>query len=139
MNVHAYNKGLEFGFTAIELDHNGWLKRPELLDIEEINLGDTSRYGRYSTIGVAHGPNGVWTTGIRCSYGVAGESSWLSVFGRQFGNRDGAISEVLNDLKQRMMAKVGNSDTTNYHQDVIRKTLEAIAKYEIGRVQLLLF
>ena len=81
MNVHAYNKGLEFGFTAIELDHNGWLKRPELLDIEEINLGDTSRYGRYSTIGVAHGPNGVWTSGIRCSYGVAGESSWLSVFG----------------------------------------------------------
>lgn len=139
MNVHGYQKGLAFGFEGIALDKNGWLVRPVLLDIQVIDLGDTSRFGRYSSVAVGRGPNGVWTTGIRCSYGVAGESSWLSVFGKQFNSRDAALTDVLSDLKSRMLQKVGNTDTTNYHQDVIRKTLEAIAKYEVGRIQLALF
>jgi hypothetical protein len=39
MNVHAYRKGLEFGFTSIAFDQYHWFSRPEFLDMEDIKLG----------------------------------------------------------------------------------------------------
>lgn len=32
MNVHAYRKGLEFGFTEIAFDQYGWFNRTPFLD-----------------------------------------------------------------------------------------------------------
>jgi hypothetical protein len=57
MNVNAYRKGLEFGFTEIAFDQYGWFKRPEWSELEELAFGDTSRYGNYSTITLGHGPH----------------------------------------------------------------------------------
>lgn len=56
MNINAYRKGHEFGFTEIAFDQYGWFKRPKWLKIEALNFGDTSRYGNYSTITLGHGP-----------------------------------------------------------------------------------
>src|SRR3569833_2987243 len=50
MNVSAYRKALEFGFTEIAFDEYGWFKRPVWLEKEDISLGDISRYGNYSVI-----------------------------------------------------------------------------------------
>ncbi|QEM09091.1 hypothetical protein [Mucilaginibacter rubeus] len=138
-NIHAYDKGLEFGFTAVELDQYGWLKSPQLVDMERIDLGDTSHFNRYSMVKLGRGLNGVWRNAVGCNYGIAGSYSPLCVFGKQFGSRDAALSDALNRLKAMMTKKIGHSDTSNYHQDVIRKALEAIAKYEVGQVQLTLF
>src|ERR1700733_7824904 len=57
MNVNAYRKGLEFGFTEISFDKYGWFARPEFLEKEELTFGDTSRYGNYSTITLGCGQN----------------------------------------------------------------------------------
>lgn len=72
MNVYAYRKGLEFGFTEISFDKYGWFNRPQFLYMEELTFGDTSRYGNHSLIYLGRGRNHVWTFGMNYSYGVAG-------------------------------------------------------------------
>jgi hypothetical protein len=42
-------------------------------------------------------------------------------------------------MKAKMSQYVGNTDTTNYKQDVLQKTLKAIAACEVSMVQLTLF
>ena len=139
MNVHAYRKGLEFGFTEIGFDQYGWFTRPAFLDKEELTFGDTSRYGNYSQIDLGRGPNGVWTYALHYSFGTAGGGYGLSVYGKQFNSRDAALNAALADLKNEMTDKVGNTDTLNYKQDIIRKTLADIDNMLINIIQLSLF
>jgi hypothetical protein len=84
MNVNAYRKGLEFGFTEIAFNEHGWFKNPQFIDIETLTFGDTSRYGNNSTITLGKGANAVWTYAMNYSYGVAGGCYGLSVYGKQF-------------------------------------------------------
>jgi hypothetical protein len=42
-------------------------------------------------------------------------------------------------MKEKMSGYLGNTDTTNYKQDVLNKTLKAIAALQVGMVQLALF
>ncbi|MGN6181393.1 MAG: hypothetical protein ACTHNW_19575 [Mucilaginibacter sp.] len=139
MNVHAYRKGLEFGFTEIKFDQYGWFKRPVFFEIEHINFGDTSRYSNYSTIDLGRGLNGVWTYALHYSYGVAGGGYGLSVYGKQFTSREAAFTSAMNDLKAMMTEKIGSTDTTNDKQPVILATLRDINKARIQLVQLSLF
>jgi len=83
MNVNAYRKGLEFGFSQIEFDQYGWFKRPEFLDKENIKLGTSDRYGEYSTITLGRGINYTWTYALHYSFGTAGGGSSLSVYDKQ--------------------------------------------------------
>jgi len=139
MNVHAYRKGLDFGFTEISFDNNGWFTRPEFLEKEELCFGDTSRYGNHSLICLGRGANHTWTYGMNYSYGVAGGCYGLSVYGKQFKSRQDALTFALNELKIMMTKKIGSSDTTNDKQPVILATLRDIEKAQIGMVQLSLF
>jgi hypothetical protein len=139
MNVYAYRKGLEFGFTQIGFDKYGWFTRPLFLDTEELTFGDTCRYGNYSSIKLGRGRNGIWTYAISYSYGVAGGGYALSVYGKQFKNRIDALSTALNDLKSKMVAKIGSTDTMNDKQPIILATLRDIEKIQFGIVQLSLF
>lgn len=139
MNVHAYRKGLEFGFTEIAFDKNGWFKRPLFLDQEELMFGDAGRHGNHSLIYIGRGENNVWSYGMNYSYGVAGGCFGLSVNGKQFKSRGDALSFALNELKHMMVKKLGSMDTTNDKQPVILATLRDIEKAQIGMVQLTLF
>jgi len=139
MNVYAYRKGLEFGFTEISFDKYGWFTRPAFLAKEELTFGDTSRYGNYSQIDLGHGPNGLYTYALHYNFGTAGGGYGLSVYGKQFLNRQTALNAALIELKNEMAGKVGNTDTTNYKQDIIRKTLADIEKFQLSMVQLSLF
>jgi hypothetical protein len=139
MNVYAYRKGLEFGFTEISFDKYNWFTRPVFLDREELTFGDTSRYGNHSLIYLGRGENHVWTYGMNYSYGVAGGCYGLSVYGKQFKSRQDALSHALNELKTMMIKKIGSTDTTNDKQPVILATLRDITKAQIDRVQLSLF
>ena len=139
MNIHAYRKSLEFGFTEIAFDQYGWFKRPLWLEKEELNFGDTSRYGNYSTITLGHGPNGLWTYAISYSFGCAGGGYALSVYDKRFTCRQEAYVAALNDLKAKMTARVGSTDTTNDKQPVIIGTLRDIEKAMVDMVQLTLF
>lgn len=139
MNVHAYRKGLEFGFTEISFDKYGWFTRPMFLDKEELTFGDASRYGNHSLIYLGRGENQVWTYGMNYSYGVAGGCYGLTVYGKQFKSRQDALSSALNELKNMMTKKIGSTDTTNDKQPVILATLREIAKLQLGLVQLTLF
>lgn len=139
MNVYAYRKGLEFGFTEISFDKYNWFTRPVFLDREELTFGDTSRYGNHSLIYLGRGENHVWTYGMNYSYGVAGGCYDLSVYGKQFKSRQDALSHALNELKTMMIKKIGSTDTTNDKQPVILATLRDITKAQIDRVQLSLF
>ncbi|WP_295801151.1 hypothetical protein [Mucilaginibacter sp.] len=139
MNVYAYRKGLEFGFTDISLDKNGWLIRPQFPDKEELTFGDTSRYGNHSLIYLGRGEKHTWTYGMNYSYGVAGGCYGLSVYGKQFKSRQDALTFALNELKVMMTKKIDSTDTTNDKQPVILATLRDIEKAQVGMVQLSLF
>jgi len=139
MNLHAYRKGLEFGFTEIDFDQHGWFKRPAFLETEELKFGDTSRYGNYNTITLGRGINHTWTYALHYSFGCAGGGYGLSVYGKQYKNREAALTFALNDLKGMMTERVGSVDTTNDKQPIILATLRDIEKALIGMVQLSLF
>jgi len=139
MNVYAYRKGLEFGFTDISFDKHGWFTRPGFLDKEELTFGDASRYGNHSMIYLGRGENQTWTYGMNYSYGVAGGCCGLSVYGKQFKSRQDALNCALNELKIMMSKKIGSTDTTNDKQPVILATLRDIEKAQLGLVQLSLF
>ncbi|SDE64708.1 hypothetical protein SAMN05216464_10885 [Mucilaginibacter pineti] len=139
MNLHAYRKGLEFGFTEIAFDKYGWFKRPQWLDTEEHAFGDTRRYGNHSTFTIGHGPNGLWTYAMSYSFGCAGGGYTLSVYDKKFNHRDQAFTAALNDLKMKMTSRVGSTDTTNDKQPIILATLRDIEKVKIAMVQLSLF
>jgi hypothetical protein len=139
MNLHAYRKDLEFGFTEIKFDQHGWFKRPAFLETEELKFGDTSRYGNHSVIHLGRGINSIWTYGLNYSFGCAGDGYGLSVYGKQFNSREAALNFALNDLKGMMTAKIGSTDTTNDKQPIILATLRDIEKAQLGMVQLTLF
>lgn len=139
MNVYAYRKGLEFGFTEISFDKYDWFTRPVFLDREELTFGDTSRYGNHSLIYLGRGENHVWTYGMNYSYGVAGGCYGLSVYGKQFKSRQDALNVALNELKTMMTKKIGSTDTTNDKQPIILATLRDIEIAQISMVQLSFF
>jgi hypothetical protein len=139
MNVNAYRKGLEFGFTEVAFDQYGWFNRPELLDKEDLTFGDTSRYGNHSIIHLGHGDNGIWTYGLNYSFGCAGGCFGLSVYGKQFKSREAALNFALNDLKGMMTARIGSTDTTNDKQPIILATLRDIETARRNMIQLTLF
>ena len=139
MNVHAYRKGLEFGFTEISFDKYGWFTRPVFLDKEELTFGDTSRYGNHSLINLGRGKNHVWTYGMNYSYGVAGGCYGLSVYGKQFKSRQDALNHSLNELKALMTKKIGSTDTTNDKQPIILSTLRDVEQAMVNMMQLTLF
>jgi hypothetical protein len=139
MNVYAYRKGLEFGFTEISFDKYGWFTRPVFLDKEELTFGDTRWYGNHSLIYLGRGENHVWTYGMNYSYGVAGGCYGLSVYGKQFKSRQAALNFALTELKTMMTKKIGSTDTTNDKQPIILATLRDIEKAHIGLFQLSLF
>jgi hypothetical protein len=139
MNVYAYRKGLEFGFTEIAFDQYGWFKRAEFVDKEDIKLGNSDRYGEYSVITLGRGQNHTWTYALHYSFGTAGGGSALSVYDKQFKSHEDALTCGLNELKDMMTDKIGNTDTSNYKQPIILATLREITKVKISMVQLTLF
>jgi hypothetical protein len=139
MNVHAYRKQQEFGFTEISFDKYNWLTRPSFLEVEDIVLGNGNRYNEHSIIHLGRGINHIWTYALNYTFGTAGGGSAISVYGKQFLNREAALTYAVTELKGMMSAKVGDTDTTNYKQAIILDTLRAIEKLEVSRVQLTLF
>lgn len=70
---------------------------------------------------------------------MAGGGSHITVYDKQFNSRQEALSAGLNDLKAKMTAVIGHTDTTNFKQSVILLTLNAIKQAQINSVQLALF
>ena len=139
MNVHAYRKQMEFGFNDISFDQYGWFTRPEFLDKESIVFGNPWHPLEHSTIYLGRGINHIWTYSVDYSFGTAGGGYHLSVYGKQFKTREFAFSAGLNELKELMNSKLGNTDTSNYKQPIINATLKDIAKAESSLFQLTLF
>jgi hypothetical protein len=140
MNVHAYRKGLEFGFTKIEFGQYNWFARPEFLEKEDIILGNPKHYAEHSIIHLGRGPAGIWTYALNYNYGLAAGGGYaLSVYGKQFPNRQDALMTGLTDLKEMMTKVIGHKDTTNYKQPIILSNLESIKKAQVNAVQLALF
>jgi hypothetical protein len=132
MNVHEHRRALEFGFVEIAFKKYGWFASPKFLAFEEIKL-------EQSEIRIGRGPNGIWAYALRCNYGTAGSSGPLCVFCKKYDSRDAALKAALTEMKEKMSGYLGNTDTTNYKQDVLNKTLKAIAALQVGMVQLALF
>jgi hypothetical protein len=85
------------------------------------------------------GEGGIWAYALSCNYGTAGSSGPLCVFCKKYPNREAALTAALGEMKGQMTKYLGNSDTTNYKQDVLQKTIKAIAACEVNMVQLTLF
>jgi hypothetical protein len=132
MNVKEHRRALEFGFTEIAFNQYGWFAAPKFLDFEEIKL-------EQSSIRMGRGANFVWAYALSCNYGTAGSSGPLCVFCPKFNSREAALTAALAEMKGQMTKYLGNSDTTNYKQDVLQKTIKAIAACEVSMVQLTLF
>jgi len=132
MNVNEHRKALEFGFEEIAFNQYGWFAAPKFLDREDIKL-------EQSEIRIGRGPNGIWAYALSCNYGTAGSSGPLCVFCKKYPNREAALTAALGEMKGQMTKYLGNSDTANYKQEVLQKTLKAIAACEVSMVQLKLF
>jgi hypothetical protein len=132
MNVNEHRRALEFGFTTIAFNQYGWFTSPKFLDREDIVL-------EQSEIRIGRGPNGLWAYSLSCNYGTAGSSGPLCVFCKKYASRDEALAAAMSEMKGQMSRYLGDPDTTNYKQDVLNKTLQAIAALENRRVQLVLF
>jgi len=132
MNLNEHRHALEFGFTGVTLNQYGWFASPKFLDFECIKL-------EQSEIRIGRGPNGLWAYALSRSYGCAGASGPLCVFCKKYSSREAALNNALAELKADMNKYIGNSDTTNYKQDVLQKTLKAIAAFQVGRIQTSLF
>lgn len=132
MNVNEYRHALAFGFTEIAFNKYGWFAAPKFLDFEEICL-------EQSRILIGRGPNGSWAYALSRQYGTAGASGPLCVFCKKYPDRATALANALTEIKADMSKYLGHPDTTNYKQDVLHKTLRAIAEMEVSRVQLSLF
>jgi hypothetical protein len=132
MNLNEHRRALEFGFTEIAFNQYGWFASPKFLDREDIKL-------EQSEIRIGHGPNGIWAYALWCNYGTAGSSGPLCVFCKKYSNRDAALTAALAEMKSQMVKYLGNSDITNYKQDVLQKTLKAIAAQQVSMVQFSLF
>lgn len=139
MNVYAYRKGLEFGFTNIGFDKNNWFVQPRFLEREDIILGNPDRFSEHSILYLGRGQNHIWTYTLDYNYGMAGGGSHISVYDKQFNSRQEALTAGLNDLKAKMTAVIGHADTTNFKQSVILLTLNAIKQAQTNSVQLALF
>lgn len=139
MNVQAYRKQLEFGFTEIAFDQYGWFNGPEFLNKESLIFGNPWHHSEHSTIYLGAGANNIWTFAIDYSFGTAEGGYHLSVYGKQFKSREDALTCGLNELKDMMTDKIGNTDTSNYKQSIILATLREITKVKISMVQLTLF
>ena len=140
-NVYAYRCGLKFGFTEIDFDEYGWLKKPLFLDQEELRFGLTERdrYGSYSTVTLGKGPNNKWTYGMSIAHGTSGSLSGICVYTPSFSSREDALHHAIQKLKNAMVSKVGDKDSTNYNQKIILATLRSIEKIQVAKVQLILF
>lgn len=132
MNLNEHRRALEFGFMEIVFNEHGWFASPKFLERENLRFGE-------SEIRIGRGPNGIWTYALSCNYGTAGTSGPLCVFCKKYPNRDTVLAAALADLKTNISQYIGNSDTTNYKQDILQKTLKAIASYQVDLVQLSLF
>jgi len=132
MNVHEHRKALEFGFTEIAFNQYGWFSAPKFLEFEEIKL-------EQSSIRIGRGPNGIWAYALSLNYGTAGSSGPLSVFCKKYAGRDVALTAALLNVKTEMTKYLGNTDTTNYKQDVLKKTLKEVVALQIEQVQFSLF
>jgi hypothetical protein len=132
MNVNEHRRALAYGFTEIAFNDYGWFASPKFLDREDIVL-------EQSEIRIGHGPNGLWAYALICNYGTAGSSGPLCVFCKCYPTRDAALTAAVDEMSKKMSQYLGNSDTTNYKQDVLHKTLKAIGLLKIKRVQLELF
>jgi len=139
INVYAFRKSCEFGFTEISFDQYGWFIRPQFLETEDLKFGNGARYGEHSIIHIGRGKSNVWTYALNYSFGTAGGGSALSVYGKQFRNRETALNAGMAELKSMMTEKLNHTDTTNYKQQVITGTLRDIVKAEVNMVQLSLF
>lgn len=139
MNVHAYRKQTEFGFTEISFDQYGWFTRPEFLEKENLVFGNPWHHSEHSTIYLGRGVNHIWTYAVDYSFGTAGGGYHLSVYGKQFKTRESAFACGLNELKDLMSSKLNNTDTSNYKQPIINATLKDIVKAESSLFQLTLF
>ncbi len=131
-NVNEYRNGLEFGFTDIAFNQYGWFSSAKFLDTEVVKLEESS-------IRIGRGQNGVWAYALNCNYGTAGSSGPLCVFCKKYTCREAALTAALSEIKANMTGKAGHTDTSNYKQDLIAKTLKAITAQEIGLVQLRMF
>jgi hypothetical protein len=132
MNLNEHRHALEFGFMEIAFTQYGWFASPKFLDREDIKL-------EQSEIRIGHGPNGLWAYALSCNYGTAGSSGPLGVFCKKYPDRDAALTAALVEMKAQMTKYLGNSDTANYKQDVLQKTLKAIAALQVEQVQFSLF
>ncbi|MET3115615.1 hypothetical protein AAKU52_003366 [Pedobacter sp. CG_S7] len=131
-NLYAYRKGLNFGFTEISFDQNGWINRAKLLDPENIVLAN-------SEIRLGRGKNNLWIYTLDYSFGTCGSASPLTVYDKPYPDRETALNTALNELKEIMQLKVGNTDRGNYNPSIIAATITAVTTYKYKDLQMALF
>lgn len=131
-NLYAYRRGLNFGFTEVSFDQNGWINRAEFLDRENIVFAN-------SEIRLGRGKNNLWIYTLDYSFGTCGSASPLTVYDKPYPIRETALNTALNELKEIMQLKVGNTDRGNYNPSIIAATITAVTTYKYKDLQMAFF
>jgi len=121
-NFRTYYAGTLLGFSFNDLDFGkyGWAKI-QLMDVSttEVNNGNKIKVGK--------GKNGLWVHATSGNFGTAGYGEPLSVFASTFHkSKNDAEVFALKQILKKHKEKLNNTDTTNYKQSFIKKTLKLI-------------
>ena len=140
MNAYAFHRQLLFGYDKIELNHYGWLVRPEF-QVERISLKTSADNNNYSYFELAKGANGKWAWAPHLSFGSAGHGWKVGIYDTPYDTRDEALNAALTFVKQSFdNAEVeSKSDSSNYNPTIIKLVKRLIEQIEVNRVQLFLF
>jgi len=148
MNIHAYRKGLRFGYTTPVFNEYGWLRSNDRWkETEQIEVRTKKDQNYCNTIYLACGENGLWTYGLTFSYGGAGGGGWRPCFfDTPYPSRHSSLKAALDDLEERMTKQIAHAikypDTTNYKIDYMNEVIVKSREIEItqiNEIQLTLF
>jgi hypothetical protein len=135
-NYRKNQQKLLFGFKALKFDENGWIERPNFINIEEITVFiHKTGWKNNNEIQVGCGLNGKWTNGVNFTTQSSGHCNGISVWGKIFDTKEEAIEDACNS-----MIKWHTNKNCSYSNKVINAAKELIQKAKGNRpVQLCLF
>lgn len=124
MNKRQYDKNVEFGFTEISFDENGWLKRNEFEEIDKIEFQHPKEQWSNNYVDVAKAPNGVWFYQITFKLGNGGGGCNVSVWSDYRENKKEALISGIYLIISRHEKDKSKSDYNPAYSNHITKLCE---------------
>jgi len=134
MNKRAFERQKLFGFEKFELDENGWLVKPELLEKERISFKVKNENHCSNSVTIGKGLNGKWTFDFSYSTGNCGTHCTASIWGKIVDTKEEAIINGLIGLiegHKQQRERLFQKDTCGNYKESYSKEIVRLAQNEL--------